>query len=108
MKLFFTSSKGGKVSLAKVAADAGIAKLSKIFVGLGWAEVCTQSCQTTAESRAYCVKLPLSVMPVQFMVGLGWNCNKYDGSADFDLDASVFLVNGMGRTNEDGFIFKLC
>lgn len=29
-------SKGGKVSLAKVAADAGIAKLSKIFVGLGW------------------------------------------------------------------------
>ena len=29
-------SKGGKVSLAKVAADAGIQKLSKIFVGLGW------------------------------------------------------------------------
>lgn len=41
----------------------------------------------------------------KIMVGLGWNCNKYDGSADFDLDASVFLVNGMGRTNEDGFIF---
>lgn len=29
-------SKGGKVSLAKVASDAGISKLSKILVGLGW------------------------------------------------------------------------
>lgn len=29
-------SKGGKVSLAKVAADAGIQSLTKIFVGLGW------------------------------------------------------------------------
>ena len=29
-------SKGGKVSLAKAAADAGVAGLSKIVVGLGW------------------------------------------------------------------------
>lgn len=29
-------AKGGKVSLAKVAADAGIASLTKILVGLGW------------------------------------------------------------------------
>lgn len=29
-------SKGGKVSLAKVAADAGIAKLTQIGIGLGW------------------------------------------------------------------------
>lgn len=39
------------------------------------------------------------------MVGLGWDCNKYDGSADFDLDASVFMVGTNGRTKEDGFIF---
>lgn len=29
-------SKGGKVSLAKAAADAGVAGLSKVVVGLGW------------------------------------------------------------------------
>lgn len=29
-------SKGGKVSLAKAAADAGVAGLSKVAVGLGW------------------------------------------------------------------------
>lgn len=39
------------------------------------------------------------------MVGLGWDCQKYDGSHDFDLDASVFMVNRMGRTTQDGFIF---
>lgn len=29
-------SKGGKVSLAKAAADAGVAALTKVVVGLGW------------------------------------------------------------------------
>lgn len=41
----------------------------------------------------------------KIMVGLGWQTNKYSGSADFDLDASVFLVNSMGKTNPDGFVF---
>lgn len=64
-------SKGGKISLAKVAADAGISGgLSKI------------------------------------MVGLGWDTNKYDGGADFDLDASAFLVGASGKVEKDGnFIF---
>lgn len=40
------------------------------------------------------------------VVGLGWDTNKYDGSGDFDLDASVFLVgeNGKCATDSD-FIF---
>lgn len=41
----------------------------------------------------------------KIMFGLGWNCNKYSGGADFDLDASVFLVDANGRTVKDGFIF---
>lgn len=41
----------------------------------------------------------------KIMFGLGWDCNKYSGAADFDLDASCFLVNAMGRTTADGFIF---
>ena len=39
------------------------------------------------------------------MVGLGWDCNKYSGGADFDLDASVFLINNRGVTRPDGFVF---
>ncbi len=37
------------------------------------------------------------------LVGLGWDTNKYDSSADFDLDASVFLLdaNGKGTCDED-------
>jgi tellurium resistance protein TerD len=64
-------SKGGKVSLAKVAADAGISGgLSKV------------------------------------VVGLGWDCNRYDGGADFDLDASAFLCGASGKVrNEADFIF---
>lgn len=63
-------SKGGKVSLAKVAEDAGIAKLSKINVGLGW------------------------------------DVNRYDGQADFDLDASAFLCGANGKVRDDeDFIF---
>lgn len=40
------------------------------------------------------------------LVGLGWDTNRYDGSADFDLDASAFLLgaNGKVRTDDD-FIF---
>lgn len=41
----------------------------------------------------------------KIMVGLGWDCNKYAGSDDFDLDASVFLVDKNGHTQENGFIF---
>lgn len=41
----------------------------------------------------------------KIMIGLGWDTNKYSGGADFDLDASVFLVNASGRTTADGFIF---
>lgn len=63
-------SKGNKVSLAKVAADAGIQNLKEVIVGLGW------------------------------------DVNRYDGSNDFDLDASAFLLgaNGKARSGSD-FIF---
>ena len=64
-------SKGAKISLAKVAADAGIqGGLSKI------------------------------------LVGLGWNPNMYDGGAQFDLDASVFMLGASGKVEKDtNFIF---
>lgn len=64
-------SKGGKVSLAKVAADAGISGgLTKI------------------------------------MVGLGWDVNRYDGGAQFDLDAAAFMLAGTGKVrSSDDFIF---
>ena len=39
-------------------------------------------------------------------VGLGWDTNKYDGSSEFDLDASVFLLNESGKvTGSEDFIF---
>lgn len=40
------------------------------------------------------------------LVGLGWETNKYVGSQDFDLDASIFMLgsNGKVRTDDD-FIF---
>lgn len=40
------------------------------------------------------------------LVGLGWDVNKYDGGHDFDLDASVFLLdeNGKVKGGED-FVF---
>lgn len=64
-------SKGGKVSLAKVAADAGISGgLTKI------------------------------------LVGLGWDVNRYDGGAQFDLDAAAFMLAGTGKVRSSAdFIF---
>ena len=39
-------------------------------------------------------------------VGLGWDVNRYDGGADFDLDASAFLLGASGRVNSDeDFVF---
>lgn len=40
------------------------------------------------------------------LVGLGWDVNKYDGTADFDLDASAFLLDATGKAkDENSFIF---
>ena len=40
------------------------------------------------------------------MIGLGWDTNKYDGAADFDLDASAFLLGANGKVRKDeDFIF---
>ena len=42
----------------------------------------------------------------KIIVGLGWDTNKYDGGADFDLDASAFLCGDNGRVLSDSdFIF---
>lgn len=42
----------------------------------------------------------------KLLVGLGWDVNRYDGSSDFDLDASVFLLAGTGKVFDDGdFVF---
>lgn len=39
-------------------------------------------------------------------VGLGWDTNRYDGGAQFDLDASAFMCGAGGKClNEAGFIF---
>lgn len=40
------------------------------------------------------------------MVGLGWDVNAFDSGADFDLDASVFMVGTNGKCpTEKEFIF---
>jgi len=40
------------------------------------------------------------------LVGLGWDFNHYDGEAEFDLDASVFMTKENGKVGADGdFIF---
>jgi len=42
----------------------------------------------------------------KILIGLGWDTNKYDGSADFDLDAAAFLLGESGKVNNDAdFIF---
>ena len=37
------------------------------------------------------------------MVGLGWDVNRYDGGAEFDLDAAAFMLgaNGKVRSSDD-------
>ena len=40
------------------------------------------------------------------VVGLGWDVNRYDGSAQFDLDAAAFMLAGTGKVRSDAdFIF---
>jgi len=40
------------------------------------------------------------------LVGLGWDTNRYTGQADFDLDASAFLLGANGKVRKDeDFIF---
>ncbi|GLF88411.1 TerD family protein [Bacillus safensis] len=40
------------------------------------------------------------------MIGLGWDTNKYSGGAEFDLDASAFLVDASNRCQQDtDFVF---
>ena len=42
----------------------------------------------------------------KLMVGLGWDTNRYDGGADFDLDASAFLLGADGKaTRPEDFVF---
>lgn len=33
----------------------------------------------------------------KLLIGLGWDVNKYDGGADFDLDAAAFLLGENGK-----------
>lgn len=39
------------------------------------------------------------------MIGLGWDVNRYDGEADFDLDVSAFLLKDGKVIDERGFVF---
>ena len=40
------------------------------------------------------------------LVGLGWDVNKYDGGADFDLDAAAFMLKDYGKVAKDtDFVF---
>lgn len=40
------------------------------------------------------------------LIGLGWDVNQYDGGADFDLDASAFLLGANGKvTSDEDFVF---
>jgi tellurium resistance protein TerD len=40
------------------------------------------------------------------LVGLGWDTNKYAGNADFDLDASAFLLGPNDKVSrDDDFVF---
>ena len=42
----------------------------------------------------------------KILVGLGWNVNTFDSGADFDLDASAFMLGSNGRCpTEKEFIF---
>lgn len=40
------------------------------------------------------------------VVGLGWDTNSFDTGTDFDLDASAFLLNNLGKTaTSEDFVF---
>ena len=40
------------------------------------------------------------------LIGLGWDVNKYDGRADFDLDSAAFCCAGDGKVkSEADFVF---
>lgn len=40
------------------------------------------------------------------LVGLGWDVNKYDGGADFDLDAAAFLTKDNDKVaSDEDFVF---
>ena len=40
------------------------------------------------------------------LIGLGWDVNKYDGRADFDLDSAAFCCAGDGKVkSETDFVF---
>lgn len=42
----------------------------------------------------------------KLLIGLGWDTNKYDGSADFDLDAAAFMLGSNGKVPSDKqFVF---
>lgn len=42
----------------------------------------------------------------ELVVGLGWDTNRYDGGAEFDLDASVFCCGENGKvTCDEDFVF---
>ena len=42
----------------------------------------------------------------RLIIGLGWDTNKYDGGADFDLDAAAFLLGASGKVASDSdFVF---
>lgn len=42
----------------------------------------------------------------KLVIGLGWDTNKYDGGAAFDLDAAAFLLGGNGKAASDAdFVF---
>lgn len=44
--------------------------------------------------------------PNKLMVGLGWDTNQYDGEADFDLDASLFMLKSNDKVgNDKDFVF---
>lgn len=47
-------------------------------------------------------QLPLN----KVLIGLGWDTNRYDGEVDFDLDASIFLLEENGKVGRDeDFVF---
>ncbi len=42
----------------------------------------------------------------RILVGLGWDVNKYDGGASFDLDAAAFVLGSNGKVLSDSdFVF---